>query len=353
MMKKLKSAVIGCGAISREHLAALSELENVEIVAVCDLSPARAQATAERFGITKWYSSHRQLVDDVRPDLVHITTPPTSHFPIARDCLGAGLNVLCEKPITPKYEEFCILKQSAIENRCLLLENQNYRFHSSVRRICELLHSGMIGEVIEVQIFLSLDLYSPSSPYIDQNAPYFATSLPGGVIGDFLTHIASLIDTFAGPVTELRTMWTKKNRLSIFPADEFRGFIKGECATAHVAFSGNAQPDCFWLRVLGTRMHAEANLFEPPRLTLRRLRSGEPALAKVIDGLAETRSTFSGTIRGFWRKLAGRSSYDGLQTFVEQTYRSLEKLAPPPVNLEQIDRVAWLVDRFTRSDLTI
>ena len=121
----------------------------------------------------------------------------------------------------------------------------------------------------------------PGAPYVDQNAPYFGQALRGGLIGDFLTHIAYLAYIFTGPVIDLRTIWLKRMPASAWPADEFRGFIKGERATATVAFSGNAQPDGFWIRVVGTKMQAEANLFEPPRLTVRQARAGEPALREA------------------------------------------------------------------------
>src|SRR5271155_919702 len=98
-MGRLKCVLIGCGAIAREHLTALAELGTVEVAAVGDISAARAEAAAERFGVAKWSSSYEELLSDVRPDLVHITTPPSSHFSIAKSCLSAGLNVLCEKPI--------------------------------------------------------------------------------------------------------------------------------------------------------------------------------------------------------------------------------------------------------------
>ena len=112
-MGKLTGVMIGCGAIAREHLTVLAELDNVEIVAVCDISTARAEAAAERFGIARSYTSHQDLLADLKPDLVHITTPPASHLPIARDCLAAGLNVFCEKPITVRYADFCTLKKLA------------------------------------------------------------------------------------------------------------------------------------------------------------------------------------------------------------------------------------------------
>src|SRR5579863_8266167 len=103
-MEKLTGVIIGCGGIARWHLSALAELPHVEVVAVCDLSAARAEATAEWFGVAKWYSSYHQLLAENNPSLVHITTPPATHFAIAKACLAAGLNVLCEKPITTNYE---------------------------------------------------------------------------------------------------------------------------------------------------------------------------------------------------------------------------------------------------------
>ena len=140
---------------------------------------------------------------------------------------------------------------------------------------------------------------------------------------------------------------------SPLPADEFRGFIKGERATAYVAFSGNAQPDGFWVRVVGTRMQVETNLFEPPRLTLRRFRPGVPALMSLVDGIAESRDVLLGTVAGFWRKLGGLSSYDGLPELIARTYRALELNEPQPVPLEEIDEVAQLVDRLTRPELKL
>ena len=64
-MSKLTGVLIGCGAIAREHLSVLAELDNVEIVAVCDISTARAEAAAERFGIARSYASHRDLLADL------------------------------------------------------------------------------------------------------------------------------------------------------------------------------------------------------------------------------------------------------------------------------------------------
>jgi predicted dehydrogenase len=345
-MGRLTGVLIGCGAIAREHLSVLAELDNVEIAAVCDISTARAEAAAERFGVARSFTSHRDLLASLRPDLVHITTPPASHFPIASDCLAAGLNVFCEKPMTVQYSEFRTLKQLARDKNCMLMENQQNRFHSSVQRIEELVRSGELGDVIEVQIFLSLNITGADSPYVDKNAPHFGLTLSGGVIGDFLPHIAYLVYIFTGKIIDVHTVWSKHTSGSPLPADEFRGMIRGERTTAYVSFSGNAQPDGFLIRVSGTRMRVEANLFEPPRLIIKRARTGEPALMTLVDGISESRQVLAGSVAGFFRKLGGTSSYDGLREMISRTYRTIEMHEPQPIPLDEIDAVAHLVDRL-------
>ena len=146
---------------------------------------------------------------------------------------------------------------------------------------------------------------------------------------------------------DLRTSWSKRATDSPLPADEFRGFIKGEHAPAYVGFSANSQVNGYWVRLTGTRMSAEANLLEPPRVTFRRCRAGEPAIGSLVDGLAEARDLRRGTIGGFWRKLAGTSSYDGLPEMIAEIYRTLAAKQQQPISLEEIDAVAQLVDQFT------
>ena len=130
------------------------------------------------------------------------------------------------------------------------------------------------------------------------------------------------------------------------PADEFRGLIRGERATAYVSFSGNAQPDGFLIRVMGTRMRVEANLFEPPRVVVKRSRSGEPALMTLVDGIAESRQVLAGSVAGLLRKLGGTSSYDGLKEMISRTYRTIELQEEQPIPLDEIDAVAHLVERL-------
>lgn len=352
-MRTFKAALIGTGAIAREHLAALADMPDVEIGGVCDLSAAIARMTAERFGVRRWYTDYRRMIEEVHPDLVHVTTPPTSHFALTRWCLENGFNVLCEKPITLEYRELIELRRIAAASGRLLVENQNLRCHSSIRRILELVAAGEFGEIVDAQVQVFLSIGAAGSRFVDPNRLHPSLGMRGGPIADFLTHIAYLAYLFSGMPLRVRSSWTKRIPDGALPVDEFRALVKGERATAAVSFSANARPNGFWVRVVGTQMQAETNLYEPPRLILRRAKSGSTPLTPLMDGLGEARALASATVRAFGRKLAGTSKYDGLPLFISSTYAALETGGPPPVSLDEIDVVAKLVAAFTEPEFVL
>src|SRR2546423_15435705 len=111
--ERMNIGIIGTGHIARQHLACLRELPGVRIAAVCDLSRAMAESAAERFGVPAWFTDSRRMLEEVKPDVVHVTTPPTSHFRLASDALDAGAHVLVEKPITVTFGEAQALVEKA------------------------------------------------------------------------------------------------------------------------------------------------------------------------------------------------------------------------------------------------
>src|SRR4051794_13129710 len=119
----IKAALIGTGQIARQHLSCLRTLPEVEVVGVCDLSPALAESAAERFGVPAWYTDHRHLLNETQPDVVHVTTPPTSHFSLALSAIDAGAHVLVEKPVTVNRAELDMLIDRASERGRILVED--------------------------------------------------------------------------------------------------------------------------------------------------------------------------------------------------------------------------------------
>ncbi len=337
----MKAALIGAGQIARQHLGCLCKLPGVEVAAVFDLSPATAESAAERYGIRSWFTDHRTMLQQVRPDVVHVTTPPSSHFRLAMDSLEAGAHVVVEKPATTTFEELGTLLQRAQEKGLALTEDHNYVFNRAPQEILRRIESGEFGAVTHVEALICLDLFGPGG-FADPNAPNPILSVPGGAIADFLPHLASLAHLFVGPHRQAHAVWTKR-RPSILPYDEFRAVVEGERGTAALGFSACSQPDAFWLRVYGERMQASANLFET-RLTFDGPRPGPKPLRPFFSGLDEGRAIRRAALATLLRKFKGPGTYEGLWELLARTYRALADGSALPVPARHVLEVNRLVE---------
>jgi predicted dehydrogenase len=337
----LKSAIIGAGQIARQHMGCLRTLPGVEIAAVCDLSPATAEMAAERFGARAFYTDHRRMLEEVRPDVVHVTTPPASHFRLALDALKAGANVIVEKPATPTLLELEQLAEVARERGRALVEDHNYVFNRAPQEILKKITSGDFGEVVHVEVRICLDLFGPGG-FADPNAPHPILKEPGGAIADFLPHLASLTHAFVGEHRDARALWAKR-RASLLPFDEFEAVVDGARGTASLGFSANSQPDAFWLRVYGSRMQATANLFET-RLTFDGPRPGPRPLRPFWSGLEEGKRIRRAAVATLLRKFKGPGTYEGLWELVGRTYEALGRNQATPVTTDDVVAVNRLVE---------
>jgi predicted dehydrogenase len=337
----MKAALIGAGQIARQHLACLRSLPGVEVAAVCDRSPATAECAAERYGSRAWFTDHRQMLREVKPDVVHVTTPPASHFSLAMEALEAGAHVIVEKPATTTFEEVDTLLRRAREKDLAVVEDYNYLFNRAPREIVRRIECGEFGAVTHVEVLICLELFGPGG-FADPNAPNPILSTPGGAIADFLPHLASLAHLFVGAHRNAHAVWTKR-RPSLLPYDEFRAVLEGERGTASLGFSACSQPDAFWLRVYGERMQASANLFEA-RLTFDGPRAGPKPLQPFFSGLEEGRTIRRAAVRTLLRKFKGPGAYEGLWDLLGRTYRALADRSTLPVSARQVLEVNRLVD---------
>src|SRR5690606_18611363 len=100
----LRIGIIGAGGISAAHIRGYQEFpEDCEIVAIADISPDKARARAEEFGLANAvvHDDPRSLIDAGGLDLISIATPPSTHRDLSIAALDAGINVIVEKPMAP------------------------------------------------------------------------------------------------------------------------------------------------------------------------------------------------------------------------------------------------------------
>ena len=107
MEQIVKIGIIGCGGIANsKHMPALSKLEDVQMVAFCDIIEERAAKAAKEFGTpdARVYTDYKELLKEKNIDVVHVLTPNREHSFITVESLEAGKHVMCEKPMakTPR-----------------------------------------------------------------------------------------------------------------------------------------------------------------------------------------------------------------------------------------------------------
>jgi predicted dehydrogenase len=132
MNQLLKVGVIGVGYLGRFHAEKYAALPDVDLVGVADLNPDRAREVAGPLN-TQVFTDYSQLLPLV--DAVSVAVSTTSHFPVVRDCLEKGVQVLVEKPLAVTAAEADALVDLARERGRLLMVGHLERFNSAMEEL--------------------------------------------------------------------------------------------------------------------------------------------------------------------------------------------------------------------------
>jgi UDP-N-acetylglucosamine 3-dehydrogenase len=154
-MAKTRVAVIGCGSITKlRHAPEYSKNPNVEIVAFADRKLARATELAEKYG-GKAYEKWQDVVALKDVDALSVCTSNVSHAPITIAALEAGKHVLCEKPMATTDAEARAMIAAAERSGKFLMIGHNQRLSAMHVKAKQLLHSGVIGDVVSFRTTFS------------------------------------------------------------------------------------------------------------------------------------------------------------------------------------------------------
>ena len=146
-------AIIGNGGICPAHVESYLKFpDRCRIAALVDIVPGKAEKMKERFGLDcETLEDYHELFSR-GIDLADICTPPFTHAFITIDCLKAGLNVVCEKPMAASLEECDAMIRARDESGKKLTIIAQNRFRKEIRDVRALVQSGMAGRVRDVRI---------------------------------------------------------------------------------------------------------------------------------------------------------------------------------------------------------
>jgi predicted dehydrogenase len=344
---RTRVAVIGLGRIAGEHLRYLTATPNVDIVGLADLSPALRRLAALRFDPALLYGSSPAMLAETRPDVVHVLTPPQTHADLAGSCLGSGTHVIVEKPAAETEAELERLLSLARANGVVFTEDHNYRFNRPFLALLDQVDSGVLGNVLEVEVRLSLDVYAAGSRHVDPHLVSSNHALPGGFIHDYLTHLAYLALAFVGDPTEMSAKWSRVGLpVDVMPHDDLDArWIDEAGRLARIRFTPTQWPFGFTVVVRGDDGMAEVELFTG-RLLVWKRRGGSRQISQLVNPLVVAARLSLSVSRLVRDRLAGRAAYDGLAGFLDRTYGAIRSGTTPPVSDIDMRRVARLIDRI-------
>jgi predicted dehydrogenase len=203
----LKVAVVGLGKMGLLHAGILNTLDGVELVAVCDKSGLIRRFFKKLLGEVQVVDDLVKL-SDLGLDVVYVTTPIPSHFPVARAIYSRGIarNVFVEKTLASSYDEAKDMCRLAQDSGGANMVGYMKRFCVTFKKAKELLDDGALGDVA------SFDAYGYSSDFLGIEKDSGASGSRGGVLADLGSHVIDLALWFFGDleVDSMRLEPTKK-----------------------------------------------------------------------------------------------------------------------------------------------
>src|SRR5947208_2070722 len=234
----LRIAIIGCGKVADQHVQAIHRIPDCSIVALCDRELLMAKQLGERFGVSECFSDLTEMLRATTPNVVHITTPPQSHYSVAKECLEFGSHVYLEKPFTVTAAEAEALIQLTLSLDQKITAGNNYQFTLEMLEMRRLVEQGFLGgKPIHLESYWSYDLgdLKYSSAFLGTRT-HWVRQLPGQLFHNIISHgIAKLAEFLDDELTEIVAMAHQSEQLRSLSTpevlDELRVLIRDKNGT--------------------------------------------------------------------------------------------------------------------------
>jgi predicted dehydrogenase len=348
----LKVAIIGCGRIADDHLQQIQRVQGSEVVGACDLEPLMARQLCERYQIKRAFSEVNQLLEICRPDVVHITTPPLSHFALGQQCLDAGCHVYVEKPFALNSNETEKLLAFAKEKSRKITVGHDLQFSPVARRMRRLVQEGYLGGApVHMESYYCYDLTDPNyAKALLSDKSHWIRKLPGKLLQNIISHgIARIAEFFpAGSPQVLAHGFVSPLLKSIDEnevVDELRVTISDAgTTTAYFTFSSQIRPSLNLFRLYGPK---NGLALDQNRETLIKLRGGSyKSYAEKFIPPVNLAVQQLGNVATNLRQFLANDFHmkSGMKHLIESFYRSITEGTPPPITYREILLTARIMD---------
>jgi len=352
MNAPLKVAIVGCGKIADAHAGQIQRIGGCEIVGVCDREPLMARQLYERFPVARYFTEVGELLSVSQPDVVHITTPPASHFEVARLCLEQSRHVYVEKPFTLDVLEAGKLINLAESMGCKLTVGHNEQFSHVAREMRELIANGYLGDkVTHMESHYCYDLSDPAyARALLGDKRHWVRRLPGKLLHNIISHgVARIAEFLTGDDFEITVQGFSSHVLRSIGeddiVDELRVIISDkERTTAYFTFSTQMKPSIHEFRIYGS---ANGLLLDQDhdillRLRGRKYKSYADKFIPPVEFAFQHLKSATRNMRLFLNRDFHMDS--GMKCLMEMFYQSIQRNLPVPIPYAEILRTSIIMD---------
>ncbi len=236
-MSPLRGAVIGCGFFAQNHLKAWGDVQGADLVAVCDVDPARAAAAAALTGATA-YADVDAMLAAAKPDFVDIATTMETHEALVAKAAAAGAHVICQKPFAPDIAGVRRILETAEAAGIRIMVHENFRFQTPLIELRQAM--AAIGEPFFAHIAWR------TGYDVVAGQPYLAL-VERFIILDLGIHVLDVARFLLGDVRDIyaRTQHTMQGAKGEAQATMSLGHTSGAVSAVTCTYTNRIDPDPF------------------------------------------------------------------------------------------------------------
>src|ERR1035441_2494852 len=273
----MKIGIIGCGMISEQHLAAATSYAGSQVVGIVDLDIARARAQAARFSVKQTFDDITGLLA-LKPDVVHVLTPPGLHESVTLTALAAGAHVYVEKPMATSVAACKRMASAALAANRQICVGHNLVYSPAMIQAQELLASGRAGDVVQAAASFNYDVRR--NPNFGKD--HWAKNLPGGLAEDLAVHPVALLTRLLGTPQRTFAVTRTGSPMPEGQTVDIRALLDAERGLGTLSVSLRARPDVVLFDIWCERMLLRLNISSMTLTTVRDL----PFPRKIARGLS-------------------------------------------------------------------
>ncbi len=347
----LKAAIVGCGKVADAHASHILSTGS-EIVGVCDREPLMAKQLYERFPVKAYYTDLAEMVSESKPEVVHITTSPASHFEVARFCLEKGCHVYVEKPFALNAADAQHMVDLAKAKGVKLTAGHNHQFSHVARRLRAAVADGYLGgPPVHMESYYCYNLADPSyARALLGDKRHWVRKLPGRLLHNIISHgiarIAEFLTTDSPQVIaygHVSPLLKSIGETDI--VDELRVILsEEERTTAYFTFSSQMRPSLHEFRIYGPKNGLIMDHHHEILIRLRgaKYKSYADHFIPPVSFAQQHLANLIGNAKLFLGRDFRMDS--GMKFLIESFYRSIREGAPLPISYREILLTARIMD---------